>query len=81
MSKSENILAFEAALKESKELQEKFEVSRKRIIDNKEAVSDLNSQLFLIIMQALVIGLLISVLLGLDEVKTLTRQIIKKKGA
>ena len=27
------------------------------------------------------IYLLISVLLGLDEVKTLTRQIVKKKGA
>ena len=34
------------------------------ILDNKDTVTDLNSQLFLIIMQALVIGLLISVLLS-----------------
>ena len=40
MSKSEKFLAFEAALKESKELQEKFEVAKKRIADNKEASCD-----------------------------------------
>jgi predicted ribosomally synthesized peptide with nif11-like leader len=40
MSKSENILAFEAALKENKELQEKFEAAAKRIVENKEASSD-----------------------------------------
>ena len=34
------------------------------ILDNKDTVSGLNSQLFLIIMQALIIGLLISVLLS-----------------
>ena len=40
MSKSENIKAFEAALKESKELQEKFETAKKRIAENKDAASD-----------------------------------------
>ena len=40
MSKSENLLAFEAALKESKELQEKFAAAQKRIAENKEASSD-----------------------------------------
>ena len=40
MSKSENILAFEAALKENKELREKYEAAQKRIIENKEAESD-----------------------------------------
>ena len=40
MSKSENILAFEAALRESRELQEKFEAAKKRIADNKEASCD-----------------------------------------
>ena len=40
MSKSESILAFEAALQESKELQEKFVAAQKRIIENKEAESD-----------------------------------------
>ena len=40
MSKSENILAFEAALKENKERQEKFEAAAKRIVENKEASSD-----------------------------------------
>lgn len=40
MSKSENLLAFEAALKENKELQEKFETAKKRIFENKEATSD-----------------------------------------
>ena len=40
MSKSENILAFEAALKENKELQKKFVAAQKRIIENKEAESD-----------------------------------------
>jgi predicted ribosomally synthesized peptide with nif11-like leader len=40
MSKSENMLAFEAALKENKELQEKFAAAQKRIVENKEASSD-----------------------------------------
>ena len=40
MSKSENILAFEAALKESKELQEKYAAAQKRISEAKEASSD-----------------------------------------
>ena len=40
MSKSESFLAFEAALKDSKELQEKFIAAQKRIIENKEAASD-----------------------------------------
>ena len=35
MSKSENILAFEAALQGSKELQEKFVAAQKRIFENK----------------------------------------------
>ena len=37
MSKSENMLAFETALKENKELQEKFEAAAKRMTENKEA--------------------------------------------
>ena len=37
MCKSENILAFEAALKEDKALREKFEAAGKRIAENKEA--------------------------------------------
>ena len=37
MNKSENILAFEAALKENKELFEKFTAAKKRITENKEA--------------------------------------------
>ena len=41
------------------------------ILDNKDTVTDLNSQLFLIIMQALVIGLLISVLLSFLLSKTM----------
>lgn len=40
MSKSENILAFEAALKESKELREKYEAALKRIAESKEASCD-----------------------------------------
>jgi acyl-CoA reductase-like NAD-dependent aldehyde dehydrogenase len=40
MSKSENVLAFEAALKESKELQEKFAAAKKRIVENQEAATD-----------------------------------------
>ena len=40
MNKSENILAFETALKESKELQAKFAAAQKRIVENKEASSD-----------------------------------------
>ena len=40
MSKSEKLLAFEAALQESKELQEKFAAAQKRIIENKAASSD-----------------------------------------
>ena len=47
------------------------------ILDNKETVSDLNSQLFLIIMQALVIGLLISVLLSFLLSKTMVGPIEK----
>ena len=45
------------------------------ILDNKDTVTDLNSQLFLIIMQALVIGLLISVLLSFLLSKTITTPI------
>ena len=37
MSKSENILAFEAALNENAELREKFTAAEKRIYSNKEA--------------------------------------------
>ena len=40
MSKSENILAFEAALKENNELQEKFTAAKKRITEAKEVASD-----------------------------------------
>ncbi len=40
MSKSETLVAFEAALKESKELQEKFAAASQRIAENKEAESD-----------------------------------------
>ena len=40
MSKSKNILAFEAALTESKELHEKYEAALKRIVENKEVASD-----------------------------------------
>ena len=40
MSKSENILAFEAAMKENKELHEKYEAALKRIVENKEAAND-----------------------------------------
>ena len=40
MSKSENILAFEAALKENKDLREQYEAALKRIAENKEAASD-----------------------------------------
>ena len=40
MSNSENIKAFETALKESKELQAKFAAAQKRIVENKEASSD-----------------------------------------
>lgn len=47
------------------------------ILDNKDTVTDLNSQLFLIIMQALVIGLLISVLLSLLLSKTMVGPIMK----
>ncbi|MFR7893980.1 MAG: hypothetical protein ACLU38_07780 [Dysosmobacter sp.] len=39
------------------------------ILDNKDTVSDLNNQLFQIIMQALIIGLLISVLLELPALQ------------
>ena len=41
------------------------------VLDNKDTVSGLNSQLFLIIMQALIIGLLISVLLSFLLSKTM----------
>ena len=47
------------------------------ILDNKDTVTDLNSQLFLIIMQALVIGLLISVLLSFLLSKTMVGPIEK----
>lgn len=47
------------------------------ILDNKETVSDLNSQLFFIIMQALIIGLLISVLLSFLLSKTMVGPIEK----
>nr|WP_325195792.1 ATP-binding protein [uncultured Oscillibacter sp.] len=47
------------------------------ILDNKDTVSDLNSQLFLIIMQALIIGLLISVLLSFLLSKTMVGPIEK----
>ena len=40
MSKSENIKAFEAALKDNKDLQEKYEAALKRIVENKEATGD-----------------------------------------
>ena len=40
MSKSENILAFEAALKENKDLRATYEAALKRITENKEATSD-----------------------------------------
>lgn len=47
------------------------------ILDNKDTVSGLNSQLFFIIMQALVIGLLISVLLSFLLSKTMVGPIEK----
>ena len=47
------------------------------ILDNKATVSDLNSQLFTIIMQALLIGLLISVLLSFLLSKTMVGPIEK----
>ena len=47
------------------------------ILDNKDTVTDLNSQIFLIIMQALVIGLLISVLLSFLLSKTMVGPIEK----
>ena len=47
------------------------------IKDNRETVSDLNTQLFLIIMQALVIGLLISLLLSFLLSKAMVRSIEK----
>ena len=47
------------------------------ILDNKEAVSQLNSQLFVLIMQALIIGLLISVLLSFLLSKTMVGPIEK----
>ena len=40
MNKSENIKAFDAALKENKELLDKFNAAAKRIMENKEAESD-----------------------------------------
>ena len=40
MSKSENVKAFEAALKDNKDLQEKYEAALKRIVENKEATGD-----------------------------------------
>ena len=39
-SKSENMIAFELALKERKELREKFVAAQKRIAENKEASND-----------------------------------------
>ena len=47
------------------------------ILDTKETVSDLNNQLFVIIMQALIIGLLISVLLSFLLSKTMVGPIEK----
>ena len=47
------------------------------ILDNKATVTDLNSQIFLIIMQALIIGLLISVLLSFLLSKTMVGPIEK----
>ncbi len=47
------------------------------ILDNKDTVSGLNNQLFLIIMQALIIGLLISVLLSFLLSKTMVGPIEK----
>lgn len=47
------------------------------ILDTKETVSDLNNQLFIIIMQALIIGLLISVLLSFLLSKTMVGPIEK----
>lgn len=47
------------------------------ILDNKGTISDLNSQLFLIIMQALIIGFLISVLLSFLLSKTMVDPIEK----
>ena len=47
------------------------------IYDNKDSVTDLNTQLFLIIMQALVIGLLISILLSFLLSKTMVGPIEK----
>ena len=47
------------------------------ILDNKDTVSGLNSQLFVIIMQAMVIGLLISVLLSFLLSKTMVGPIEK----
>ena len=47
------------------------------VLDNKDTVSGLNSQLFLIIMQALIIGLLISVLLSFLLSKTMVGPIEK----
>ena len=47
------------------------------MLDNKDTVSGLNSQLFLIIMQALIIGLLISVLLSFLLSKTMVGPIEK----
>ena len=40
MSKSENIKAFETALKEDKDLRETYEAALERIVENKEASSD-----------------------------------------
>lgn len=40
MSKSENILAFEAAMRENEELLQKFVAAQKRIVENKEAAND-----------------------------------------
>ncbi len=47
------------------------------IVDNKDTISELNSQLFFIIMQALIIGLLISVLLSFLLSKTMVGPIEK----
>lgn len=40
MSKTETMLAFEAAMKENEELREKYVAAQKRIAQNKEAASD-----------------------------------------
>ena len=56
MSKSENIKAFEAALKENKDLQDKFVAAKKRIVENKEAAGDIE----MLVMAAAEVGFTLS---------------------